>query len=229
MRRTLQNNTRCKEENKKLLKKGLRLLDVRVNEQAVSDLLCYQEELIKWNRKINLIARNTAPIDILERHFLDSLTLLPLLDKYGSAEASLLDVGSGAGFPGMVLAVARPEFQVTLLEPRQKRVNFLRHIIRTLHLDNVEVLAERLEQTAGLTETFTFITSRALAERGRFLEMIGELSGSSGMVLLMQAREDTNPLPASWQVVENRSTKLPFSQVPRLLTLVQFRPILSQG
>ena len=82
---------------------------------------------------------------MVEKHFLDSLTLLPVIRQYGldnemNSHASLLDVGTGAGFPGLVLAAALPELDVTLVEPRQKRVFFLCHIIRTLGLTNVQTI-----------------------------------------------------------------------------------------
>ena len=98
-----------------LLRTGLGQLGIRVTETALGGLVRYCLDLEKWNRRVNLVARNTSLADIVEKHFLDSLTLLPLIQKYGLEQGNdsgenfginLLDVGTGAGFPGLVLATA---------------------------------------------------------------------------------------------------------------------------
>ena len=195
-------------------------------EAAVCDrLLVYMAELLKWNRRINLVARDTTEEQLLENHVLDSLTLLPLLQASASPP-HLLDVGSGAGFPGLVLASALSEGRFTLVEPRQKRVTFLRHLIRLLGLTNTEVVAERVEalgeDARGL---FSHITSRAVAEPGIFLPMIERLAVSSTRVLLMLARQEMlagieTMASGHWRVVECRSLTLPFSKAPRILAVV---------
>ena len=123
------------------LGQGCDALEIVLDAAAVERLFVYFTELLRWSRKINLIAKGTPDAEILEKHFLDSLTLLPLLD---TPDSHLLDVGTGAGFPGLVCKAARPDLTVTLLEPRLKRVSFLRHVIRTLNLTGVEALACRV-------------------------------------------------------------------------------------
>ncbi len=211
--------------DRKQLLTGLARLDLSIADSVVGQLLLYCEELQKWNRKINLIARETTAADVIEKHFLDSLALLPLLHKYGGLGASLLDVGSGAGFPGLVLAAAMPKLRVTLLEPRQKRTAFLRHIARTLGLNNVQVREERLELGHTLSEQFTFITSRAVAAPAEFLPLIEANAGPETVVILMLAAEERQSWDASrWQMVEQLRFSLPFSGDPRLLTAVRKRP-----
>ncbi|MCK5515866.1 MAG: class I SAM-dependent methyltransferase, partial [Desulfobulbaceae bacterium] len=112
--------------DRKLLIRGLNQLGVNLDDKAIDQVLLYCQELLKWNKRINLIARNTQPAEVIEKHFLDSLTLLPVIKQYSGANPTLLDIGTGAGFPGLVLAAVMPELQVTLVEPRQKRVSFLR-------------------------------------------------------------------------------------------------------
>lgn len=202
---------------------GMEQLDLSIADDAVAKLLRYCQELQKWSQKINLIARDTPAAEIVEKHFLDSLTLLPLLHRHSGPSASLLDVGSGAGFPGLVLAAAMPELSVTLLEPRQKRTAFLRHVIRTLALGNVQVREERLELGQALPEQFTFITSRAVAAPAAFLALLEQSIGSETVVILMQAEENQQFFThcPNWKAVDSVQLRLPFSKHPRSLTLVQ--------
>ncbi|MGX9728513.1 MAG: 16S rRNA (guanine(527)-N(7))-methyltransferase RsmG [Candidatus Electronema sp. VV] len=204
---------------------GLNRLGLSLDGPAMERLLLYCGELQKWNRKINLLARETTAAEMIEKHFLDSLALLPLLDRHGGPGENLLDVGSGAGFPGLVLAAAMPELRVTLLEPRQKRTAFLRHIIRTLELRNVQVREERLEQGQPLPEQFDFITSRAVAAPEIFLPLIEAAAGPETVVILMLAAEERQSWDAGrWQTVEQLKFALPFSGDPRLLAAVRKQP-----
>ena len=209
---------------RKQLLHGIELLQLDITDSALDKLLRYCQELQKWSKKINLIARETSTEDIIEKHFLDSLLLLPLLHRYDRVNARLLDVGSGAGFPGLVVATALPELSVTLLEPRQKRTTFLRHIVRTLALDNVHVREERLEPNQKLPEHFTFITSRAVAAPSDFLALLAGTAQPETFVILMQAEDDKQEFLAespSWKLVEALRFNLPFSGHPRTLTTVQ--------
>ncbi|WP_417913941.1 16S rRNA (guanine(527)-N(7))-methyltransferase RsmG [Candidatus Electronema sp. JM] len=211
---------------------GLERLDISISSAAVDKLLLYCQELQKWNRKINLLARETTAAEMVEKHFLDSLALLPLLHKHGGSAVGaknfsslLLDVGSGAGFPGLVLAAAMPELRVTLLEPRQKRTAFLRHVVRTLGLSNVQVREERLEPGQPLPEQFTFITSRAVAAPEIFLPLIEAAAGPETVVILMLAEEERQSWDAGrWETVERLKFVLPFSGDPRLLAAVRKLP-----
>jgi len=215
--------------NRKLFLKGLDRLGIKLEGKSVDNILLYCRELTKWNKRINLIARNTPPDDILEKHFLDSLTLLSVIDLYGDKSPTLLDVGTGAGFPGLALAAVKPKLQVTLVEPRQKRISFLRHIIRTLQLANVTVIDDRLEHSNNLAgENFSFITSRAVADADRFLAMIKDVSGPETTVIVMQATDGmeqwiSGNRTENWQLLGSQNFLLPFSGAPRLLSVVRKR------
>ncbi len=169
-----------------LLQQGNDSLGLNLDAAATERLEVYFTELLHWSRKINLIAKGMGETEIVENHFLDSLTLLLLLDEFPSAR--LLDVGTGAGFPGLVCKAARPDLTVTLLEPRLKRVSFLRHIIRVLGLVGVEVLAGRVEDETLLPSSaqFTHITSRAVADMGNFLVMVERLCHLQTQVICMK-------------------------------------------
>ncbi len=145
----------------------------------------YFNELKRWSRKVNLIAKSSSDEHILESHFIDSLTILPLLKKPG---AYLLDVGTGAGFPGLVCKIACPDLQVTLVEPRQKKVSFLRHIVRTLGLTGVVILDCRIDDEDRLPSTtpFTHITSRAVADMKVFMGMVERFAEGGARVVCMK-------------------------------------------
>ncbi len=179
------------EEEKNLLQ-GLQQLHITIPDEdlAVDRLLIYLRELLKWSKKMNLIATGSSTRQIIEKHFLDSLTLLPFLQDENPETMSLLDVGSGAGFPGLVLKAAIPALQVTLLEPRQKRVSFLKHMVRTLKLPKVEIVEARLEEKkvpqilAG--RRFSYITCRALTDTLSFIRMAAPLRGPQGLIICMK-------------------------------------------
>ena len=211
-------------DSRDLLVRGAAQLGLAMDVAGVERLLVYLAELMKWSRRVNLIARDTPEAQVVETHFLDSLTLLPFLD--GAGEVHLLDVGSGAGFPGLALACVRPDARFTLCEPRQKRVSFLRHVVRTLGLANVEVVAERVEaHLADWPGRFTHITSRAVAEPAAFLPLVRPLLTPAARVLLMLARAEglagiDHLASGPWRIERERRFVLPFSKASRLVAAV---------
>lgn len=207
------------------LREGCRILEIGLDAQAVERLFVHFTELGRWSGRMNLIARGMNQAEILENHFLDSLTLLPLLGD--PVNAHLLDVGTGAGFPGLVCKAARPELTVTLVEPRLKRVSFLRHVIRTLGLTGVEVLAGRVEDEAIVPSLpiFTHITCRAVTDSGAFLNMVSRLCAPSTTVICMKGPkwqqellEQGSPSSViSFQQTGTVERELPFSRARRAL------------
>jgi len=183
-------------------------------------LLVYLRELRLWNRSINLVARRTTPAEMVERHFLDSLTLLNLTDRY-CTRGALLDIGTGAGFPGLAVAAARPGLEVILVEPRGKRVTFLRHIRRQLALERVLILAGRLEEVLDRPELHRagLVTSRALAEPARFLNMVKVLLRRGSPALLMLAGQEPI-LPREYRTQAAQRFILPFSRAERELRVI---------
>ncbi|MEA3468676.1 MAG: 16S rRNA (guanine(527)-N(7))-methyltransferase RsmG [Thermodesulfobacteriota bacterium] len=180
------------------LRSGCRKIDLPELDDAALDLLfIYYRELKHWSRKINLIAKKATNPEILEKHFLDSLTLLPLLGETGS---HLLDIGTGAGFPGLVCKVAKPDLQLTLVEPRQKRVAFLSHVTRTLKLEDVAILTcragdEKMLPSAG---GYTHITSRAVSDIKVFLDMSSRFLRPGIQVICMKGPKWEAEL-AAWE------------------------------
>ena len=148
---------------------GLAQLKLSLTEQQREQLLRYQQELLDWNTRINLTAI-TDPEDVFIKHFLDSLSLMSV---YDAPDSKLLDIGSGAGFPGMVLKIAHPEWDVTLLEATGKKVKFLQHVIETLQLSRINVVHGRAEELAHDTHyraQFELVTARAVSSLSALLE-----------------------------------------------------------
>lgn len=215
--------------NREYLQKGLDRLGLELPAERLDTLLCYSEELQKWSRRINLIAKGADEQTILEVHFLDSLTLLPVLCHHGPQRFSLLDVGSGAGFPGLVLAAVLPGHGFTLVEPRTKRVTFLRHMVRVLGLENVLVLTSRVEDAPlPATGSYDYITGRAVADPEKFMTLLGGLLTPATRVILMLAgRKPLEQLlhnqPHTYTCIEERAVRLPFSGAGRLLAVLATR------
>lgn len=170
---------------KNRLAEGAKCLECDLDEKSSDLLEKYFRELKKWNRKLNLIAKSSSDEQILENHFIDSLTILPFLKKTGN---HLLDVGTGAGFPGLVCKTVYPGLEITLVEPRQKKVSFLRHIIRTLGLTGVEVMDCRIEDEKRLPSAtpFTHITGRAVSDIKVFLGMVERFKAEGIQVICMK-------------------------------------------
>ena len=217
------------------LSEGLELMGLTLDNQgaALERLAFYFQELKKWNSKVNLVARPLSDEKILENHFLDSLTLLLLLPAEGQAQESVLDVGTGAGFPGLVLKTVCPKLPVVLLEPRRNRYYFLKHMTRTLVLQEVEVLAVRLgaktEEEEKLTgRRFSFITSRAFTDMLEFVRLVSPYLARVGRIVCMKgpgaAREMEDfarQAGDNFYVAETKRLQLPFSKAERILVIIK--------
>ena len=219
-----------------LFHQGLNHLDLTLSEEAIDQLCGYLTELRKWNKRMNLVS--AAPLKtLIETHFLDSLTLLPLVKD--CPPPGLMDIGSGAGFPGLVLKIACSDLNVTLVEPRQKRTAFMRHVIRTLGLKNVSVLETRLEKDnnnlADWCNVTPILTSRAFASINLFLELAEPFCAPGGEVICMKGRKAAEEI-AEWQklsvnspfqLTETIATALPFSDIPRQLLVFKKSTLLN--
>ncbi len=209
-----------------LLRNGLAQMGLSLAPEKIEQLASYACELRKWNRRMNLIARNTTVVDIVELHFIDSLTLLFFLSAPGKQDEVLLDVGTGAGFPGLVLAVARSDLHTVLVEPRLKRVSFLRHIVRLLKLGNVEIVQARIEESGmAADQRVDWVTCRALTRPGAFLDMVTPFMARGARALLMlgpeQERRLPSELPGCFSVETGRSFSLPWSGAARFIAVVK--------
>jgi 16S rRNA (guanine527-N7)-methyltransferase len=215
------------------LEGGLHQLGMEISPASVDRLAIYFAELKKWSRKINLIAKSTGDEEIVEKHFLDSLTLLPLLSLPGIGGSHLLDIGTGAGFPALVCKAACPELAVTLVEPREKRVSFLGHMVRTLGLTDVRILSSRVEDATRLPSTtvFSHITARAVTEIGPLLQMVERFAPSGPRLLCMKGPRWQEEISEATEILNHSSFSLdrvvecalPFSQAERRIVIFAAR------
>ncbi len=171
------------------------LLALGEDPRRASDLLCYLRELQRWNRSYNLTAIRD-PRQMVTRHLLDSVAVLPAMAKWTLDPAQALrviDVGSGAGLPGVPLALLRPNWRICVLDSNGKKARFLRHVQRVLALENLDVVHQRVEQYTS-SARFDLIISRAFSALDAFVSSTQHLRAPAGRWLAMKGRVDQNEL-----------------------------------
>ena len=153
------------------LKEDALLFGVDLNEKQISQFQKYYEMLIEWNNKINLTAITDFE-EVLKKHFLDSISIGRIINQ--EDKVSILDIGTGAGFPGIPIKIAFPNTEITLLDSLNKRVTFLNEAIKELSLNNISALHGRAEDYAKkkeMREQFDFCVSRAVANLSSLSEL----------------------------------------------------------
>jgi 16S rRNA (guanine527-N7)-methyltransferase len=176
------------------LERGIATLGTVLPEGAVARLLDYRELLERWNAAYNLTAVRNAD-EMVARHLLDSLAIIPFVEG-----ATLADLGTGPGLPGIPLAIAEPAREVLMVDSNGKKVRFLREAIRTLKLTNGRALQSRVEDVEG---TFDCITARAFASLADMLGWGGHLLAPGGVWLAMKGKhpaEELSGVPAGFTV-----------------------------
>jgi 16S rRNA (guanine527-N7)-methyltransferase len=167
----------------KLVREAQALFNIHLTGRQVMALLTYERELLEWNQKFNLTAIRDAEA-IRTKHFLDSFSCV--LAWKANPPARLIDVGTGAGFPGLPLKILYPNMHVTLVESVGKKAMFCQHVVRVLGLENVEVIqarAEDLGQRAGYRESYDWAVARAVAHLNVLGEYLLPLVKVGGMML----------------------------------------------
>jgi 16S rRNA (guanine527-N7)-methyltransferase len=182
-----------------LAQQALDLLGLRLNQKQLVAFERYERELIAWNMRFNLTAID-EPGKIRTKHFLDSLSCL--LAMPGTSIDRVIDVGTGAGFPGLPLKIACPAMRLTLVDSVGKKVEFCRHIVEALHLKDVEVIQERAETIGLLPEhrqSYDWAIARAVAEMPVLVEYTLPLVKIGGRMLAMKGESG----PAESQSAEH--------------------------
>lgn len=174
---------------RELLTTGAETLGLALSIEQINYFFIYFDELKKWNKKINLTNIREEP-DMVIKHGLDSLSYIKGFTPLPGL--TLLDIGSGAGFPALPIKIVHPEIAVTLVEAVKKKASFLRHIIRTLKLDSAEVIDKRTEQLSeSLHAAFDVVTARALADLTSVISFGSPFLKQNGLLVLSRGPEET--------------------------------------
>ena len=200
------------------LREGAAALPVMLSDAQIVQLVDYLALLHKWNAVYNLTAVR-EPEQMVTQHLLDSLAVLPFF----AAVRRVLDVGAGGGLPGIVLAIARPDLEVTLIDTVQKKTAFLTQVKSQLKLDNVTVQTGRVEQWRDAAP-FDAITSRAFAELADFVQWSSHLLKDGGRFIALKGvlpAEEIRRLPVGWRVRETAPIEVPGMQAERHVIIIE--------
>lgn len=197
-------------------------LGIELSEEQLIKLDKFYNLLIEWNEKINL-TRIIEEKEVYLKHFYDSLTIAKVVDL--STKKTLCDVGTGAGFPGIVLKIVFPNLQVTLIDSLLKRVNYLNTIIKDLQLENIKAIHSRGE---NFKEKFDVVTARAVANIEKLLGFTMHLVNNNGLFIAMKgniSEEMTEPvinkINKKYKIVEINSFILPIENSNRSLVVIK--------
>jgi 16S rRNA (guanine527-N7)-methyltransferase len=200
-------------------------LEVPLSQEDAGRLLALLEELARWNRTYNLTAI-TDPQAMLTHHLLDSLAVHRHLqsEEGTGVQARVADVGTGAGFPGLPLAMVNPRMRFTLIDSSGKKIRFVAHAAHLLGLANVEALHARVEQLAP-EAPFSTVVARAFAPLPQLLARVARVCGPATRVLAMKGRpaeEELAAVPSDWRIEALHTLNVPGLEAAR--TLVILRP-----
>ena len=216
-----------KEEFYSELQKHLKEVSIEIAKEKADKMYCYMEMIREWNEKINLTAI-TEPKEMVIKHFVDSL----VIEKEIPLNSRVIDVGTGAGFPGIVLKILREDIEITLIDSLNKRVLFLNEVIEKLKLEKIEAIHVRAEDLANdekHREKFDIAVSRAVANMSTLLEYLLPFVKINGVVLCMKGNQFEEELKGSskamkvlgGQLIEVREYCLPLTDMGRTLVIVK--------
>ena len=208
------------------MSKKSKILGVRFSVDQIEQFYKYMNLLIEWNEKMNLTAI-TEPKEIILKHFIDSITIL----KYIDDNSKLVDVGTGAGFPGVPLSIMNPTLKITLVDSLNKRLIFLQEVVKELNLKNIEIVharAEEFGQNKNYREKFDIATSRAVANLATLSEYLVPLVKIGGKIISMKAsnaKEEINDAQKAIEVLGGKIEKieefdLPESDIGRTIIII---------
>jgi 16S rRNA (guanine527-N7)-methyltransferase len=200
------------------LREGAQALRLDLDEDRLGKLIDYLALLVKWNGVYNLTAVRD-PAQMVVQHLLDSLAAVPAF----SGARNVLDVGAGGGLPGIVLAIVRPDMQVTLVDTVHKKTAFLTQVKAELGLANVTVQTARVEQLK-LARKFDVITSRAFAELSDFVSWSGHLLEEGGRFIALKGVRPTDEiarLPQGWIATKVEALDVPGLGAERHLVFIE--------
>ena len=203
-------------EVQRRLETGIQQLGLRLTQDRLAALLIYLQLLPKWNRSFNLSGVKD-PLQMVSLHILDSLAISPHLDG-----KTILDVGTGAGLPGIPLAIFNPDKEFILLDSNGKKTRFLFQVKLALKLDNVSIVNKRLEHY-DCHRQIDIVISRAFSSLARLVELSSKVTGNSGRLLAMKGaypRQEIAELPDGLEVDQAVQLQVPGIEASRYLIKV---------
>ena len=195
---------------------GCAELHLDLKPEIIADLLAYLGRLVKWNKQFNLTAIRD-PQTMVHRHLLESLSILPYLGG-----GRILDVGTGAGLPGLMIAICRPDLAITLLDTNGKKTRILNQVVMEMQLSNVTVIQSRVENYSP-DDLFDRIVSRAFTALDNMVSWCEHLLVPGGEFLAMKGaypEPGQQPLPADWHVQDVIPLQVPFVEEQRHLVRI---------
>ncbi|MDB5949313.1 MAG: rRNA ((527)-N(7))-methyltransferase RsmG [Massilia sp.] len=201
-----------------VLADGIKALGLDLDEKQHTQLLDYLALLFKWNSVYNLTSVRD-PLQMVTHHLLDSLAAVPSF----AGAANVLDVGAGGGLPGIVLAIARPGMQVSLIDTVHKKTAFLKQVKAELGLTNVTVYTDKVQQLQ-VAQPFDVITSRAFADLSDFVNWSGHLLAEGGQFIALKGvapPDEQERLPAKWKVSRLQALQVPGLNAERHLVFIE--------
>ena len=202
-------------KDRDLLIEGLQRMDLALSDQVIDQLMTYLDLVEKWNRVYNLTAIRERE-EMIKLHFLDSLSIL----KHVQVK-NILDVGSGAGFPGIVLAITKPELKVTVMDSVNKKTTFMQQVKSELSLMNLDVVNSRVEDYQPTT-LFEAVTSRAFSNLKNMMSLTQHTLQKEGVWLAMKSKDVKQELEA---FEKNQYTliplEVPFINAERYLVILK--------
>lgn len=207
------------------LKEKLRLINIKLEDKQIEEFYNYMNLLLEWNERINLTAI-TEPIEVILKHFVDSATII----KYIEDNKKIVDVGTGAGFPGIPLNIINSKSSYTLVDSLNKRINFLNEVINSLQLNNINTIHSRIEDFGrNNKERFDIATSRAVASLNILLEYLLPLVKIGGICICMKGsnvKEEIENASKALEILGGKIEKvekiiLPDSDIERNIVIVK--------
>lgn len=170
--------------DKAQLERGMQKLGLENIPQVISKLLIYKELLIKWNKSFNLTSIKNR--EVVTHHFLDCLSIIPFIKS-----SSLLDVGTGAGLPGIIIAIVKPDIKVSLIDKVGKKIAFIKRVVAELEIKNIDTYHDRVELLTS-EEKYDGIISRAFSNMDDFIKSTKHLIKSQGVWYGMKSKKILN-------------------------------------
>ena len=219
-------------EDENILVNGAQKMGINLREEQIKKFSRYLELLVQWNQKINLTSLKT-PQEIIVKHFLDSISCIKVINKYINIEGiSIIDVGTGAGFPGMPIKIVYPSISLSLLEARKKKTIFLEKIIKEINFQKVEILngrAEAFGKCPDYRQKYDIVLSRAVALLSTLCEYCLPLVKVGGLFVAQKGRSYREEIDKALKAVQLlggeligvENVRIPFINQERHLLIIK--------